>query len=159
MPALREWVVKFFHARTGTLMRFLLPAGTGVLAAFMAFMGFQKFAGPNPVFSYIADQSGIAVFEPGVRMLTGVAEFAVAGLLVAGFFIAAARGLGLLLSAGVLGGAILFHLSPWLGVNAPVAFDEAGEYVRSPMLFMMAVAFFLITLVLGYLERARRQTA
>ncbi len=140
-------------------MRFILPAGIGLLAAFMAFMGAQKFTGPNPVFSYIADQSGIAVFEPGVRMLTGAAEFAAAALLIAGFFILAARALGLLLSLGVLGGAIVFHLSPWLGINAPVAFDEAGDYVRSPMLFIMAVAFFAITLVLGYLERARRNAA
>lgn len=140
-------------------MRVLLPAGTGLLAAFMAFMGVQKFTGPNPVFSHIADQSGIALFEPGVRMLTGAGEFAAAALLIAGFFIAAARGLGLLLSLGVLGGAIVFHLSPWLGINAPVAFDEAGDYVRSPMLFIMAAAFFGLTLVLGYLERARRQAS
>ena len=46
-------------------MRFLLPVGTGLLAAFMAFMGFQKLMGPNPVFSYLAEQSGIALFEPG----------------------------------------------------------------------------------------------
>jgi hypothetical protein len=62
-----------------------------------------------------------------------------------------------LLSLAVLGGAIVFHLSPWLGINAPVAFDGAGEYVRSPMLFIMAVAFFLISGVLAYLDRAAKQ--
>jgi hypothetical protein len=140
-------------------MRLLISVGTGIVAAFMAFMGVQKFTGPNPVFSYIAEQSGIALFEPGVRMLTGLAEFGAAGLLVAGFFIAIARTFGLLLSLAVLGGAIMFHLSPWLGINAPVAFDEAGEYVRSPMLFMMAVAFFLISGVLAYLDRAQNKAA
>ena len=140
-------------------MRFLFLGGAGLLAAFMAFMGFQKFTGPNPVFSYIADQSGLALFEPGVRMLTGVAEFGAAALLIAGFFIPIARTFGLLVSFAVLGGAVLFHLSPWLGVNAPVAFDEAGEYVKSPMLFAMAVVFLVVTLVLGYLERVRGQAA
>jgi hypothetical protein len=140
-------------------MRIILSVGTGLVAAFMAFMGVQKFTGPNPVFSYIAEQSGIALFEPGVRMLTGLGEFGAAALLVAGFFIAIARTAGLLLSLAVLGGAIVFHLSPWLGINAPVAFDEAGGYVRSPMLFIMAVAFFLISGVLAYLDRAQSKSA
>lgn len=125
-----------------------------VLALFLAFMGVQKFTGPNPVFSFIAEQSGIGLFEPGVRMLTGVAEFAAAALLLAGFVIPAARALGALLSVGIIGGAIVFHLSPWLGVNAPVAFDEAGGYVHSPMLFLMALVFFAVSVFVLMLERA-----
>lgn len=126
-----------------------------VLALFMAFMGFQKFTGPNPVFSYMAEQSGIALFEPGVRMLTGVAEFAAAALLLSGFVVAPARALGALLSAGVVGGAIVFHLSPWLGINAPVAFNEAGGYEFSPMLFIMALVFFAVSVLVLVLERDR----
>jgi len=140
-------------------MRIVISVGSGLVAAFMAFMGVQKFTGPNPVFSYIAEQSGIALFEPGVRMLTGLGELGAAALLIAGFFIARARSFGLLLSLAVLGGAIVFHLSPWLGINAPVAFDEAGAYVRSPMLFMMAVALLLVTGVLAYLDRAQNKAA
>ena len=58
-----------------------------------------------------------------------------------------------MLSAGIIGGAIVFHLSPWLGISAPVAFDENGDYVHSPMLFGMAVVFFLIALAVTWLAR------
>ena len=48
-----------------------------LLAAFLAFMGIQKFVPlgePNLIFSIIAERSGISLFEPAVRMLVGVAE-------------------------------------------------------------------------------------
>ncbi|MEO1040471.1 MAG: DoxX family protein [Pseudomonadota bacterium] len=128
-------------------------ASAAILAAFMVFIGVQKFGGDNTVFSYIAAQSGLSIFEPGVRLLTGLAELLAAALLVGGFFIARLRGLGGLLSLGVIGGAIVFHLSPWLGINAPVAFDEAGGYVFSPILFIMAVVFFSLSLIHVWLER------
>ncbi len=140
-------------------MRLMIAIGTAVVAAFMIFMGFQKFTGPNPVFSYIAEQSGIDLFEPGVRLLTGVAELGAGALLLAGFAFAMARTGGLLLSMAVLAGALVFHLSPWLGINAPVAFDEAGGYVKSPVLFIVAMSFFVISAGLAYLDRAQSKAA
>lgn len=131
---------------------FRLVAGA-LLAVFMTFMGSQKFGESNPVFSYIAAQSGIELFEPLVRMVTGVAELAAAVLILLGLFLGIARGLGALLSLAVIGGAILFHLSPWLGINAPVAFAENGGYVFSPMLFIMAVVFFALSAGLTYADR------
>lgn len=125
-----------------------------VLAAFMVFMGLQKFGGSNPVFSYIAAQSGIELFEPVIRTATGVAEILAAVLILLGLFAGMARGLGALLSLAVIGGAIGFHLSPWLGINAPVAFAEGGGYEFSPMLFGMAVAFFAISAFLVWSDRA-----
>lgn len=64
-------------------MRWIKLGLTVVLALFMAFMGLQKFGDTNPVFLYIAEQSGIGLFEPGVRMVVGVAEIASAVLLLA----------------------------------------------------------------------------
>jgi hypothetical protein len=124
-----------------------------ILAAFMTFMGSQKFGETNPVFSYIAAQSGIELFEPTIRLATGIAELAAAILILLGVFLGMARGLGALLSLAVIGGAILFHLTPWLGINAPVAFAEEGGYVHSPMLFGMAVVFGLISAYLVLNDR------
>ena len=83
----------------------IVRMGAGVLlAAFLVFMGIQKFGGPNPVFSYMAAQSGIELFEPAIRMFTGVAELGAAALILVGLFMGVARGVGALLSAGVIGG-------------------------------------------------------
>lgn len=134
-------------------MKFVRWGAGLLLAAFLVFMGVQKFGDANPVFQFIAEQSGIGLFEPVIRMLTGVTELAAAALIIAGLAFGLFRGLGALLSAGVIGGAIVFHLSPWLGINAPVAFDEAGNYVTSPMLFVMAVVFFAISAMLVFLDK------
>ncbi len=120
-----------------------------ILAAFLVRMGLEKFGAANPVFQYIAEQSGIGLFEPGVRTFTGISEIIAAALIVW----PRTRFIGGLLAAALLGGALAFHLSPWLGINAPVGFNEAGGYVKSPMLFIMALSFFFATLGLLFLNR------
>jgi hypothetical protein len=45
-----------------------------LLSIFFIFMGVQKLGSENVIFSIIALKSGIALFEPSVRMLVGVAE-------------------------------------------------------------------------------------
>lgn len=128
--------------------------GLGLLvAAFLLFMGAQKFGVANPIFSYIAAASGIGLFEPVIRLAVGVSEIVAALLILLATFTGRLRGVGALLSAGATGGALAFHLSPWLGINAPVAFAPGGGYEFSPMLFMMAVPFFVLSLVLVWLDR------
>lgn len=122
------------------------------LAGFLIFMGVQKFGETNAVFQYIAEQSGLDIFEPTIRTLVGVSELIAAGLILSGIVLGKFRGLGPLLSTGVIGGALVFHLSPWLGISAPVALDAAGAYVFSPMLFYMAVPAFLVSLFLLFSE-------
>lgn len=87
------------------------------LGAGFLFFGAQKFGATNDVFEIIASRSGIDLFEPVIRRLTGVAELATAAL----FFVPSlrVRKLANLAAAGVLTGAIGFHLSPWLGINVP----------------------------------------
>tara|TARA_R110002072_G_scaffold109038_2_gene236024 strand:- start:541 stop:972 length:432 start_codon:yes stop_codon:yes gene_type:complete len=131
-----------------------LPTGLAVLVAtFLVFMGLQKFGAANPVFAYLAATSGIELFEPVIRLIVGVSELAAAALILLGIFTSRLRGVGALLSAGVTGGALGFHLSPWLGINAPVAFAAGGGYEFSPMLFLMAVPFFALSLLLVWLDR------
>jgi hypothetical protein len=128
-------------------------------------MGVQKLGAHNPVFQYLATQSGIGLFEPGVRMTTGLAEISAALLIL----IPRTRMYGALLALAVLLGALVFHLSPWLGINAPVAFSEAclaaqacdfadpASYEKSPMLFAMAVSFFLASLGLFFVEKQAKK--
>jgi len=134
-------------------MKFIKPGFGLLLAAFLIFMGLQKFGAANAVFDHIANASGMAFFEPQVRMLTGVLEILAAGLLLAGVFLKRFEGFGAALSLAVIAGAIVFHLTPWLGINAPVAFAADGGYERSPMLFGMAMVFGAISAALVWMDR------
>jgi uncharacterized membrane protein YphA (DoxX/SURF4 family) len=86
-----------------------------IVAAGFLFFGVQKFGASNPIFSIIAERSGISLFEPVIRILTGVAEIVTAVLIL----IPRVRLLGTIGGLGILAGAIGFHLSPWLGINVP----------------------------------------
>ena len=126
----------------------MIKSGTALLlSVFFIFMGVQKFGSENVIFATIASKSGIALFESYVRMLVGVAELIAAALLV----LPATRFLGALLGLGLLFGAVGFHLSPWLGIF--VSMEPGGE--PSPMLFMMAMFFTGINLVVLMLEKNR----
>ncbi len=96
-------------------MKKLVLGLTLVVAAGFLFFGVQKFGPTNPIFAIIAERSGISLFEPVIRMLTGVAEVGTAILIL----IPRTRLLGTLGGLGVVVGAIGFHLSPWLGINVP----------------------------------------
>lgn len=140
-----------------TVVRWVLALAVGV---FLLAFGAMKFAGDNFIFAYIALQSGIGLFEPVVRMLVGVAEI-VAG---AALIYPRTRGYGALLAVGVVLGAIVFHLSPWLGINAPTGFAEGAvspydapdDFAPGgPVLFFMACGVFAASVVSLLLERER----
>ena len=87
-------------------MKLIRMAGGVLLAAFMVFMGSQKFGAENPIFARIAEQSDIALFEPVIRMATGVAELVAAVLILLALFMGLFRGLGALLSAAQIRGEV-----------------------------------------------------
>ncbi len=118
------------------MSKLLKHAPAVLLAAFLVMMGAQKFGAENIIFATIAERSGISLFEPVIRMTTGAAELLAALLLI----LPKTRLLGALGALGIIGGAILFHLSPWLGVN--VAMAPGAE--PTPVLFAMAVGSFLL---------------
>ncbi|MBI1339274.1 hypothetical protein GC169_03560 [bacterium] len=113
-----------------------------VLAAFMAFMGVQKFIGDVPIFAIIeanmASQWGLdlAFIDPWFKYLTGVLEIAAALILVIG-----QRFIGGALSTLVIAGAVGAHLTV-LGVNTPMT--SAPDAETSPMLFIMALVSFAV---------------
>ena len=107
-----------------------------IVGAMFLFFGVSKFIeNPNIIFTIIADNSGISLFEPGIRILTGVAELG-AGLLI---LIPKTRQLGALAGLAIVAGAIGFHLSPWLGISIP----GMGHG-----LFITAVVLFVLNLLL-----------
>lgn len=134
-------------------MHWLKTGLTLLLGLFMFFMGLQKFGPANPVFQFIAEQSGMALFEPAVRIATGVLEMLAGLMLLGSLSIKRLRIYGAGLSLAVIAGAVIFHLSPWLGISAPVAFAPDGSYQHSPMLFVMALVFGAAAAVLAWLER------
>jgi len=110
------------------------------LAAGFVFFGAQKFGAENIVFETIADRSGISIFEPGVRIFTGIAELITALFLI----VPKTRMTGVVAGLGLLAGAIAFHLSPWLGINVPTI----GHF-----LFIAAVTMFVVSLINARLLR------
>lgn len=121
------------------MQKYLTHIPAALLAAFLVMMGIQKFGADNIIFATIAKNSGIDLFEPAIRMAVGASELAAALLLI----IPKTRLIGALGSLGIIGGAIGFHLSPWLGIN--VAMSPGAP--PSPVLFMMAVGSFLLAFI------------
>ncbi len=128
--------------------------GGYVLAAFMAFMGIQKFIGDVPIFLIIENNLekdiGLVLpfVDPVIKYLTGVAEIAAAVILVAGL-----RLIGGGLSVAVIGGAILAHLT-FLGVHTPMT--SAPDAETSPVLFIMAIVFFVLAGAVTYAAYTER---
>lgn len=119
------------------MKKFILALSLVVAAGFL-FFGVQKFGATNPIFSIIADRSGISLFEPVIRMLTGVAEIVTAILVL----VPRTRLLGALAGLGVLAGAIGFHLSPWLGINVPGI--GHGLFITAVIMLVLTAVLFVV---------------
>lgn len=137
---------------------------TSALGLFLISSGLVKFTGGH-VFHYIEYQSGLDVFYPYVNHATGAAE------VLAGAFIMfhATRLAGSATAAGIMVGAVGFHLSPWLGVSMPTGLDEGAaapwtaddfSASTSPISFVLAIVAAAWSLnVLRTELRARRKGA
>lgn len=130
----------------------LVTAPSFILAAFLVFMGIQKFAGDVPIFSIIeanvSNQTGLtlAFIEPFGRYLTGALEFAAAILLVARRF------WGGLVATLVSAGAVAAHLT-FLGISTPES--SAPGAAESPALFIMALGALALSGLVTYLARPK----
>lgn len=107
--------------------------------------------GDNIVFQTIATQSGISLFEPAGRVVTGIIELIAALLLI----LPMSRRFGAFVSACVLGGAIAMHLSPWLGREIPVSLDPQTTGTDGGMLFMLAIVMLVASLLIMVVHPAR----
>lgn len=115
-----------------------------ILGLFMVAMGAMKFFGNVPIFmlleNNLASKYGaeLGFIDPGFKYVTGALELIAGGLLLFG-----QRLNGGLLSIFIIGGALLSHIFV-LGISTPMSAEAGAE--KSPMLFIMAVMFFMISL-------------
>jgi len=134
-----------------------------ILAAFLAFMGIQKFIGDVPIFQIIEANTGIAAVSPALTYITGILEILAAALLVFGH-----RLWGGLVALAVTAGAVVSHLTV-LGISTPMAgFPDgvtadtftcgADGVTCSPMLFMMALAFLAVSILVVLFSRIDADT-
>jgi hypothetical protein len=107
--------------------------------------------GENIVFQTLAERSGYAIFEPTGRVLTGVLE------LIAAFFLfwPFTRRFGAIMAFLILGGAVAFHLSSWLGIEVPVSL-EPGADDDGGGLFALAVASLVASLLIILVHPGKR---
>jgi hypothetical protein len=140
----------------------------GLAAALVFLVGLPKFVGPepNPIFALIAGRTGVSLFEPYVRYAVGGAELGAAILLI----MPRTRFYGALVAGAVAIGAIVFHLSPFLGTEIPrmdrlvpllkegrtvAEIDAMNLSTDGGALFMTALVFLAAAAALAWLERMR----
>jgi len=111
---------------------------------------FFKFSGAaesRHIFMTVAEFLGVGIFEPYGRYLIGTAELTASILLLVPRF----QVYGAILTIGVLGGAIFFHLFTPLGVI--VRWSENGVAKQDDTLFMLAVASFISAWLIVWFRR------
>jgi hypothetical protein len=128
------------------------------VGGFLLMMGFMKLSGAAHIFPYIefrASAAGVplaGLFFPLANNATGALEILAGGMLIA----PATRRMGSYLAVLPFLGAVLFHLSPLLGVLTPTGYADpkpvdvisaGGPFARtdfsaaeSNVLFIMAAA-------------------
>ncbi len=94
---------------------------TIALGLFLISAGVAKFT-TGYVFQYLEFTSGIDLFYPFVNNVTGIAEI----LARLAILYHPTRLLGALGAAGLMVGAIGFHLSPWLGIAIPTGLTDGA---------------------------------
>lgn len=151
------------------IVKWILSLGLG---AFLVVFGITKFTGGAHIFPYIEFKASALgfpmadLFFPLVNYATGLLEIAAGVLVILPF----TRAIGSKIAVLPLLGAVVFHLSPLLGVKTPDGFNETdslqsalsagGPFVRdhftagaSFTLFSMALVMLMIALANAYLQR------
>ncbi len=111
---------------------------------------FFKFSGAaesRHIFVTVGQFLGIGIFEPYGRFLIGTAELVASILLL----MPRTQVYGAMVTIGVLGGAIFFHLFTPLGVV--VRWTENGMPQQDSSLFILAVASFLSAWIILWIRR------
>ncbi|MFN4225513.1 MAG: hypothetical protein ACK4HR_04290 [Hyphomonas sp.] len=114
--------------------------------------GYVKFydaPGENLPFSILAERTGVPLFEPAGRFVTGILEVIAALLLILPF----GRRLGAALSVVLTGSAVALHLSPWLGreIALPEGGTDGGAH------FLIYVTFLALSLLLLVVHPGERR--
>lgn len=128
------------------------------LVALLLFEAWQVFfwLNPNPVFGLIAARSGVGLFEPVMRYVTGAVEVVAAALLL----YPRTRSRGAMLALLIVVGALAMHLSPWLGVQVPDLTRTSAALAQGKTAMEIAAmnlptdkgAMFLLALAIGLIS-------
>lgn len=112
------------------------------------YVKFYDLPGQNVVFSTLAERSGVTLFEPAGRFVTGILELLAAFLLLIPF----SRRLGAGLSVLLLGTAVGLHLSPLLGreLALPEGGTDGGTH------FLIYVICLALSLLLLFVHPGQR---
>ncbi len=101
-------------------------------------------AGQNIVFATLAQNTGIALFEPTGRVVVAIGELLAAFLLLLPF----TRRSGAILSFLILAGAVALHLMPdMLGREVPLSLASGAE-TDGGQLFALAIAMLAASMLL-----------
>lgn len=97
--------------------------------------------GQHLVFSALARNTGISLFEPAGRFVAGLLELAVALLILVPF----SRRFAAVLSCLIAATGLVLHMSPWLGreILLPDGTSDAGTH------FLTSVIIFALSLLLA----------
>lgn len=113
--------------------------------------GYVKFydaPGDHLAFATLARETGLTLFEPAGRFVSGIFELIAALLLILPF----SRRAGAALSVICLGAGVGFHLSPWLGreIALPEGGTDGGTH------FLVYVVFLVFSLLLLVVHPSQR---
>lgn len=112
-------------------------------------------AGQNIVFATLAQNTGIALFEPTGRVVIALGELLAALLLLLPF----TRRMGAILSFLILTGAVAFHLMPdVLGREVPLSLDS-GAATDGGQLFALAIAMLAASMLLVVVHPRRNRAS
>lgn len=151
----------------GTMMRkipfYLLAAW--ICAIFLDSLRFKFTGHPTTVhiFDTLREWSGIGLFYPAGPWIIGLGELTASLLVMVGPLLvqfttgkrehaALSQALGGLLAAGIMTGAITFHLFTPLGIQTPTGWENGEPTGWSPALFIAACLTWVIGLTLAALR-------
>ena len=107
--------------------------------------------GDHVVFSALAQNSGITLFEPAGRFVAGVLELIAAILVLLPF----SRRFGAVLAVLIFGTGLGLHLSPWLGreIALPGGGSDGGTH------FLVTVILLVLSLLLLFVHPGKPRTS
>lgn len=111
---------------------------------------FSDPSAPQPVFETLAEKSGISLFEPTGRFVTGLVELFAALLLL----LPLTRRFGAFMAFCVSAMAVGLHISPWLGIEVP-QIGEVGQ-TDGGTLFNLALALTAASGILMFVHPGKR---
>lgn len=114
---------------------------------------FFDLAGENIVFETLARKSGYAIFEPTGRVVVGILELLTAVLLLLPF----TRRFGAFVATLILLGAIMLHMSDWLGREIPLSLAPGETATDGGMLFALVIAMAVASIMIIIVHPGRKR--